>query len=171
MSTDRLHPVSEYANIVFSLSRFARSFFAISYRIALSGPFPRPSCCCCSLPSFRHNTHTHTKMPAPMPFHAIKQKLFFFFFFFCFWFCSSTHLIAPSNTCLSPCCVNALHSRYLYAPSSLARFCASLKLIGCCRRSASERIALASFRRSTLVPTSINGTPCTQHIFTNTIPQ
>mmetsp|Transcript_15499 Transcript_15499/g.53844 ORF Transcript_15499/g.53844 Transcript_15499/m.53844 type:complete len:201 (+) Transcript_15499:139-741(+) len=67
--------------------------------------------------------------------------------------------IASSNTFFSPVCVSALHSMYFTAPISAASFSPSGDWMGCRSFFRSSARISSSSRRSSLVPTSRNGTP------------
>src|SRR3546814_2624813 len=71
----------------------------------------------------------------------------------------STQRIASSNTCLRTCCVSAEHSTYLYAPSSDANPCPSSGVTGAARFCARRLLVSGSSRKSSFVPTRMNGAP------------
>lgn len=81
--------------------------------------------------------------------------------FFAFLVCggSNAATIASSKTFFNPFWVNAEHSTYLTAPSSLANLSPESKLIGLCFCLANFSITAGSSLKSFCVPTIKQGTP------------
>ena len=95
-----------------------------------------------------------------------KKRVIVYFYYnilhVCFFFGAgagqSTALIASSKTVLSPFVVNAEHSKYFTAPTSLAIERPCGYVMGCSRLSFNFSIVSLSSLRSSLVPTKMMGT-------------